>query len=122
VQVSKDQQGNALILRFGSEIVNNKASGEIELDIDNNYVLTEAIEKDLESGKKDFILDLESISYIDSSGLGAIFDSYKQITEAGGKISLLNPTADVKRVLDITQISKKIKIFSNEKEAVDNLS
>ncbi len=120
MEVAKDTVGKALVIRFGATLEGSNVKGEIELDIDNNYILTEVIEKDIAAGKKNIVLDLTNISYIDSSGLGAIFDCYKQVTENGGNIVLLRPSADVKRVLDITQISKKIRIFDDEKAAGDS--
>ena len=61
---------------------------------------------------------MENISYIDSSGLWAIFESYKKATQRNGEILLINPRKDVKRVLDITKISTKIHIFQNESDAL----
>ena len=44
---------------------------------------------------------MDNISYIDSSGLWALFESHKKAQQRSGEIVLLNPRKDVKRVLDI---------------------
>ena len=120
MQITKDKQNNILILRLGADIKSGKATGEIELDIDNNYIYTEEVEKAIGIGEVKLLIDLSNISYIDSSGLGAIFDSYKLVSDKNGSIILLNPSTDVKRVLDITQISKKIKVVVDENEALES--
>jgi len=120
MQITKEKKNNITVLRLGAEIVADKATGEIELDIDNNYMFTEAIEAEVNHGQTNFVVDLTNLSYIDSSGLGAIFDSFKLVTEKSGNIVLLNPSSDVKRVLDITQISKKVKVFSEEADALSS--
>ena len=57
-------------------------------------------------------LESKNISYIDSSGLWALFESHKKANQKNGKIVLLSPKKDVKRVLDITKMSTKINIFA----------
>jgi len=107
-----------LKINIGNEIDEESQSinGTIELDIENQNEFIEYINNILDEGLNLIILSLENISYIDSSGLWALFESYKKTEQRNGKIVLLNPRADVKRVLDITKISSKIKIV----ESVDN--
>jgi anti-anti-sigma factor len=120
VEIQRLNKGSVLMLVLGDEIKGDVASGDVELDIDNNYQVTEVVEEELGKGSKNILLELQNVSYIDSSGLGAIFDSYKQVTEKGGQFKILNPNVDVKRVLDITKISKKINIFDNEEAALSS--
>ena len=64
---------------------------------------------------------MENVSYIDSSGLWALFEGHKKAAQRGGKLVLLNPTKDVRRVLDITKMSSKIQIFTTQTEALTGL-
>ncbi len=118
LEIQKDVKNNIVVLSLGANKNSNMVSGEVELDVDNNYLLIEAVEEELSQGKNKIILQLKNVIYVDSSGLGAIFDSYKQVVEKDGQLKILNPNIDVKRVLDITKISKKIDIFNNEEEAL----
>lgn len=120
VDIQKEIINNVLVVTLGAEVNEEQITTDVELDIDNNYILTEAIEEELGKGQTKFLLNLKNVSYIDSSGLGAIFDGYKQVEEKNGVLKILNPSSDVKRVLDITKISQRIKIFFNEKEAIEN--
>ena len=120
MEIQKEQKNGVLILTLGAKKDGENVIGDIELDVDNNYVLTEAVEEELSKGAKNILLKLKFVNYVDSSGLGAIFDSYKQVVEKGGALKILNPNVDVKRVLDITKISKKINIYDNEDDAVSS--
>ncbi|MDD5455725.1 MAG: STAS domain-containing protein [Candidatus Margulisbacteria bacterium] len=122
MEIHKEVKNGILIISLGAKKTETGVTGDIELDVDNNYVLTEIIEEELNRGNKNILLEMKNVNYVDSSGLGAIFDSYKQITEKSGAFKILNPTVDVKRVLDITKISKKINIFVNEEEALKSFS
>lgn len=93
-------------------------NGTIELDIENQNEFIEYINNILDEGLNLIILSLENISYIDSSGLWALFESYKKTEQRNGKMVLLNPRADVKRVLDITKISSKIKIVDSTEDGI----
>jgi len=96
--------------------------GSIELDIENQVQFIEQINLILDEGESLIILSLSEINYIDSSGLWAIFESFKKAEQRSGKIVLLNPRKDVRRVLDITKISSKIKIFEEDESAINYLS
>ena len=100
----------------------NELMGSIELDIENQVQFIEQINLILDEGESLIILSLSEINYIDSSGLWAIFESFKKAEQRSGKIVLLNPRKDVRRVLDITKISSKIKIFEEDESAINYLS
>ena len=65
---------------------------------------------------------MSNISYIDSSGLWALFEGYKKASQKKKKMVLLNPTKDVKRVLEITKMSSKLLLYDNEEEAIQYLA
>ena len=122
LEIQKEVKNNIVILSLGANKSGSTVTGDVELDVDNNYLLIEAVEEELNKGKIKIILQLKNVSYVDSSGLGAIFDSYKQVVEKDGQLKILNPNIDVKRVLDITKISKKIDIYNNEEEALKSFN
>ena len=85
--------------------------GNVELDIENQAQFIDLLASLIEEGRNRLIIDMTLINYIDSSGLWALFEGHKKATQNNGKLVLLNPTKDVKRVLDITKMSTKINTF-----------
>lgn len=120
-------ENNIIKLEIGIEYNEEKKtmSGSVELDIENQSQFVDIINSifDNTDEKKDVmvIVDMTNVSYIDSSGLWALFEGHKKASQRSGKMILLNPTKDVKRVLDITKMSSKIDIFDNERDAVKSL-
>ena len=106
-------------VEFNTE--DNNVSGQVELDIENQSYFVEVINSIVEKDSKHVIVDMSNISYIDSSGLWALFEGYKKVTEKKKKMILLNPTKDVKRVLEITKMSSKLLLYDNEEEAIQYL-
>ncbi len=61
---------------------------------------------------------LDMVSFIDSSGLGAILGAYKRLEEDSSKIFLVAPKNPVRHVLDISGVSKLVTIFDTMEEAL----
>ena len=84
-------------------------SGKIVLG-DGSSLLRETV-KDLASrGQKKLLLNLADVSYIDSSGLGALVASFTTIKGQEGQIKLLNLTS---KVHDLLQITKLLTVFTS---------
>lgn len=117
------ENGKIIKINFGSELnpENKNIEGNIELDIENQTQFIEHINTVLDEGINLAIIEMKNISYIDSSGLWALFESHKKANQKNGKIVLLSPKKDVKRVLDITKMSTKINIVNDEKSAINYL-
>ncbi len=114
---------NIMKVEIGSEYDETKKSisGNVELDIENQSHFVDIINSVFDEGKVQILVDMQNVSYIDSSGLWAIFEGHKKAMQKNGKLVLLSPTKDVRRVLDITKISSKIPIFQQENEAIRDL-
>jgi len=124
MEIVKDVVDDKVIkLQIGAEFddVKKELSGFVELDIENQAHFVDIVNSVFEDGHVHVIVDMENVSYIDSSGLWALFEGHKKAAQRGGKLVLLNPTKDVRRVLDITKMSSKIQIFGTQAEALTGL-
>jgi anti-sigma B factor antagonist len=92
-------------IRNGTEPVEVTLIGEIDLATEGQVV--EAL-----SGVAghEVIVDLSRVEYIDSSGLRALIMANKNSETAGGSLALRSPASAAARVLEMTGISKCIKI------------
>jgi anti-sigma B factor antagonist len=72
----------------------------------------------LADGRRQFVLNLEGVSYIDSSGLGQLITIWTSIRNKNGQMAVLNPTKRVQRLFDITRLGTVFQIFGNEADAV----
>ncbi|RAP31406.1 hypothetical protein DID78_01055 [Candidatus Marinamargulisbacteria bacterium SCGC AG-343-D04] len=124
MEIEKKKIKNTEVVRinFGKEISpeSKELTGTIELDIENQLEFVDYINTLLDENSYSIIIDMGNISYIDSSGLWALFESHKKAEQRSGKLILINPKNDVKRVLDITKMSTKITILENEEQAIQH--
>jgi anti-sigma B factor antagonist len=61
-------------------------------------------------GRRQILLNLADVSYVDSSGLGELIAAHTAVARPGGQIKLLNLT---KRVHDLLAITKLVTIFES---------
>jgi len=73
------------------------------------------------SGKKRVILDLSQVTFIDSSGLGALIGSLKAMG-AEGELALCGAQGGVISMLKLTRMDKVFRIFATPEEAASALS
>lgn len=59
---------------------------------------------------KTVALDLSSITFMDSSGLGLILGRFTLARELGGVLRIVDPTDEVMRILDLAGTSRLISI------------
>ena len=80
-----------------------------EIDISNVKLLNEYIEKMYEQGNE-FIVDFENLTYIDSTGLGALVHIYKALDAEGKKLTIKNVNDNIKKLFAITNLDNLIGI------------
>ena len=76
----------------------------------------------IDQGNYHVVVNLGSVQYMDSAGLGALVSGLKRVREHNGSINLVSPTVPVQRVLDITRLSKILNIYPTEQQALDAVS
>jgi len=59
--------------------------------------LDEAIERE---APENIVFNLSKVSFIDSSVLGVMLGRYKRITKNGGKVWIVSPTPQVRKILE----------------------
>ncbi|MDO4282868.1 MAG: anti-sigma factor antagonist [Clostridia bacterium] len=61
---------------------------------------------------KNFILDLSLVKFMDSSGIGLIIGRYNLLKLIDSSMTIVNPTNSIKRVLELSNVSKDIVMRS----------
>lgn len=73
-----------------------------ELDASTAALLRAAVDDGFNDGASSVVLDLEGVSFIDSSGLSVLIHAYKEAKDRDGELTLRAPSAAVVRLLDMT--------------------
>ncbi len=86
-----------------------------EINISTSPELKKQFEK---QPSKKIVVDLEKVSYIDSSGLATLVEILKKTRSAGGSLGLAAMSDKVKSLFEITKLDKLFLIASSQDEAV----
>ncbi|KAA6451600.1 anti-sigma F factor antagonist [Bacillus swezeyi] len=67
------------------------------------------------------VLNLEDLSFMDSSGLGVVLGRYKEIKQLGGEMIVCAISPAVKRLFDMSGLFKIIRLEQSEQHALETL-
>jgi len=108
MQITERQVGDVAIIDLNGRLVLGEGD-DLVRDKVNSLVQQE---------RKNILLNLSQLSYMDSAGLGALVSCYTTVTRRGGSLKLLGLT---KRVSDLLAITKLLTVFDSydtEKDAI----
>ena len=95
---------------------------EGELDVHMAGEFRQRVDAALEAdGVRHVLLSLKGVTFIDSSGLGAILGRYKKVSAIGGRMLAANVRPQVARVFELSGLLKIIPTFGTETEALNSL-
>jgi anti-sigma B factor antagonist len=91
------------------------AHGEIDLATVNT--LRSAITSALAQGARHVALDLEGVTYIDSSGLGTLIGAHKRLASSGGTMTVRCSRPRILRLFAITGLDRVLTITARDDTA-----
>jgi anti-sigma B factor antagonist len=97
-----------------------KLEGEI-MDKNQTTGLMEQIDKLIASGKKNIVLELAGLRYMNSSGLNVLVNILTKARNVGGDVSVCNISAKVKDLLIVTKLDTIFHILPSVEEAIKRL-
>ena len=89
-----------------------------EINISTALELKKSFEK---SPAKKVVVDLEKVTYIDSSGLATLVEMLKRVKGQGGSLGLAGMTEKVRSLFEITKLDKLFTICENQTEALNRV-
>ncbi|MFZ2169371.1 MAG: STAS domain-containing protein [Methylococcaceae bacterium] len=93
---------------------------EERIDAHNSGELKEYILHMIEQGEVKIIVQLESVRFIDSSGLGALLSGYKHASAKSGKLALACCKPQVFSMFELTRLNRVFDIYADLSEAFEN--
>ena len=108
----KERRGDIVI-----EKINIERATYREADEFRKFIL-----EDFEKGSKKIIVDMKPCEFIDSTFLGVLLYSLKQIQKSDGILKLAAIHDDAKVLLDITRISEMFDIYPDADTAIQSFN
>ncbi|MGM8211669.1 anti-sigma F factor antagonist [Virgibacillus sp. W0430] len=102
---------NVLVVRLAGELDHHEA----------NYLREEWQNTLYNNPVKHIILNLEAVTFMDSSGLGVILGRYKEVLQLGGEMIVCSISPPIARLFEMSGLFKIIRNEDSEESALGSL-
>lgn len=88
------------------------------IDSSNANELGAALDKTVDDGQSNLVLDLGGVEYMSSAGLREMVRVLKRVKRTGGDLRIANPSDRVREVLELAGLDTIFEIYPTQVEAV----
>jgi anti-sigma B factor antagonist len=108
LKITQRDVNNAVVLDL-----NGKLTGGPDAD-----TFREVFKSLLDQGKKNIIVNLEKVSWINSTGLGILISGYTSVRRGGGDLVIMHASDRIESILYVTKLNLLFKSYEQEEEAL----
>jgi anti-sigma B factor antagonist len=88
------------------------------LDVAGAPALKEAIGNAVKDGPPRLVIDMEGVSFVDSTGLGSVIAALKLVRSSKGDLRLAAPNQQVRVVLELTTLDRVFAYYPTVEDAL----
>lgn len=104
----KEIHSDRFVLRLSGDLIGD----------DNGARLLEASAEAIQKGILTAVIDISSLRYINSNGIGVLISILTRFRNKGGEVYLLKPSESVQKLLVITKLNSIFQIIGSEEDIV----
>jgi anti-sigma B factor antagonist len=75
-----------------------------------------------ETGALIVVVDLEAVTFLDSSGLGALVGVFRRLRERGGHLRIVPPRTAASRIFELTGLDAVLELYPDREAALSATS
>jgi anti-sigma B factor antagonist len=105
----KQARGNVTVVNL---------SGKMTVDEGSSKVVHDLVRELAQKGHRNILLNLQDISYVDSSGIGELFGCVTTMQRQDGVLKLSNPNERVSELIRLTKLNSVVEVFEDESTAI----
>jgi anti-anti-sigma factor len=87
------------------------------LDLLSAGAVKQRLTQEVADGRRQLVVDLNGVDFIDSSGLGALIGGLKAARVAGGDLRIARPREQARSVLRLTTLDRVLRGYETVEEA-----
>jgi len=108
LKITQREVGNAVILDL-----NGKLTGGPDAE-----TFREVFKSLIDRGKKNIVVNLEKVSWINSTGLGILISGYTSVRRGGGDLVIMHASDRIESILYVTKLNLLFKSYESEESAL----
>ena len=110
VKIRTARNGTIGIIEIKGPLIGDETTDEFRL----------AVADFLEQGIKSLIVNLQKVSYLNSSGIGAIISAHASYSKGRGTIKLAGVSSNVQNLFVVTKLIDIFDVYNNVDEAIED--
>ena len=110
LEIKERNSGDVVLLDLQGRITIGEGSVQLRDSVGNL----------LSAGRHKIVLNLEGVTYVDSSGIGELVSRYTTTKNQGGQLKLLKLPKKIKDLLMITKLLTVFEIYEDEETALSS--
>lgn len=92
------------------------------LDLVSSSTLKDTIRQRLSERRAQIVIDMEKVTFINSSGLGALISSLRDVRVSGGRIALCQLEPYIEEIFTITNLTRVFDCYATVADALESFS
>lgn len=108
MKIKHKEAYNAVIIELHGNVMGGPEAAE----------LNALLHKLIDEGKKNVVVDLSNVKFINSSGLGILISALTTMRNGGGELKLANVTEKIESLLMITKLITIFEHYESVEDAV----
>ena len=92
-----------------------------EMDLYNAYKLKEIVTAMIGRQIREYIINLENVQYMDSSGIGALLYVHSELKKKGLPLRITGVTGSVRKVIELTKLMEYFPVVADLSTALQQL-
>ena len=89
-----------------------------EIDVYTAPQFRDAVNTVINSGQKHLVVDMTNVTYMDSSGFGALLSATRRLRPQGGTVNLVKVSSAIDRILTITRLNTVFTTYGSVEDAL----
>jgi len=108
LKIKERQEGEVTVLELSGKIMGG----------DDFDTFKSAVDKCIEQGNIDVLLNMSKVKWINSTGLGLIVSAYSSLVKSGGRMKVCEVSDRIDNILHVTQLELLFQTFAKESDAL----
>ncbi len=92
-----------------------------EIDVFTAPLFKQAVVNLVAEGHRHLFLDMREVTFMDSSGFGALLGATKRLRPEGGSLNLIGCSRTIQRMLHLTRLDTILGVFDDAEEAMSRV-
>ena len=72
----------------------------------------------LRSRAQAIVIDLDAVSFVDSSGIALLLNAFRRLDQAGRRLAIACPIGSPRRAFELTGLDRQLPIYDNRGDAL----